>query len=211
MNTIVDKPIVLKLNKNWQQVGFGLVSKALVDLAAGQTCLALDINYKINEDGTPNLDEIEFVRPVVWDEWITLPVRSWEFGINTSKSRIRCPTITIAKNYGKMPERKWKGKPSKKAIWDRDGGVDQYTGLPLEYDDATLDHVIPKFHGGSDDWDNLALTHRQINQKKGHKKNEEIGLKLISKPYKPKPVPVWKLIQRPRHPDHSHFIIPVKK
>ena len=35
---------------------------------------------------------------------------------------------------------------------------------PVEEKDATLDHIIPRSHGGTSRWDNLQLAHRECNE-----------------------------------------------
>jgi 5-methylcytosine-specific restriction endonuclease McrA len=133
----------------------------------------------MNKDGTPNFSTPSLMNPVGWDEWIKLPIRDWDFSIRSAKLEIRVPTVLISKNYAKMPTVSFKGKPKKDALFIRDGGIDQYTGKELKYDDATVDHVIPKNRGGQDVWENVALTCHKINSEKGNKLNEEIGLKLL--------------------------------
>jgi 5-methylcytosine-specific restriction endonuclease McrA len=208
--SIINRTQVLKLNKAWQAVGQSTVGKALVDLAAGKCALALDIEYEKNERGEYILDENDWPsgqswpRPVTWEEWITLPVRPFDdaihYGRNGEKT-IRAPTVIIAKNFARMPKKTFKGKPSKDAIWIRDGGIDQYTGKKLRRDEATIDHVIPQSRGGQHTWENLALTAKEINSKKGNKLNNEIGLKLIREPKAPRPIPLSNLIREVKHPD----------
>ena len=120
---------------------------------------------------------------------------------------MRVPTVLIAKNFNKMPVKKFKGKPSKDAIWHRDGGIDQYTGKLLKREDATIDHVLPQSKGGKDTWENLVTTHRDINSEKGNSLNDEAGLKLIRVPKAPLPVPLSMLIREVRHRDWAPFLI----
>jgi hypothetical protein len=123
---------------------------------------------------------------------------------------MRAPTVLIARNFNKMPVKRFRGKPSKEAIRMRDADIDQYTGLPLKSEDATIDHIIPKSRGGDDTWENLVQTHKDINSKKGNKLNSEIGLRLIRAPKVPGPIPVNLLIKEARHPDWRPFLIKVK-
>jgi len=206
MSNIANRAIVLKLNKNWLPVGYSVVSKALVDLCAGEACMAVDIDYSRDEDGKPNFSHPTSMRPVDWDEWITLPIREWDLEIHSPSITIRVPTVIIAKNYAKMPVHTFRGKPSKKAVWKRDKGIDQYTGRALAEIDATLDHVIPRSKGGQSTWNNLVLAHKRLNWKKGNKLNEEVGLKLIRRPKAPEPVPASELIKEAKHIDWVHFI-----
>lgn len=211
MSNIADKAIVLKLNSRWEVVGYGIVADAIVDLVGGESLSALDIEYPLDENGNPNFNESPSMVPVNWEQWLTLPIRPWDLVIHSSKLSIRVPTVVIAKNYHKMPLKMWKGKPSKDAIYTRDGGIDQYTGKPLDKKFATIDHILPKSRGGSDDWTNLALTSKEINSAKGNRLNSEIGLKLLKQPMTPKPVPVSSLIKEIRHQDWNLFIDKAKK
>ncbi len=209
--SVINRTIVLKLNRNWQAIGVSTVAKAIVDLSAGQSAEALDFEYERDENGNYILDEHgmpakELIpRAVDWATWITLPVRSWEmddaihYG-NEGHKIMRAPTVLIAKNYYKMPRKSFKGKPSKDAIYLRDGGVDQYTGKKLKRDEATIDHVLPKSKGGKDEWENLALTSKDINSRKGNKLNHEAGLKLIRQPKAPKPMTAMEMIRDIKHP-----------
>lgn len=209
MNSIVNMNIVLKLNKAWQAVGTSTVAKAIVDLAAGQSALALDFeyekdengNYILGEDGKPVNDPIS-ATPTNWEDWIKLPCRSFDEVIHYGSMGdkvMRVPTVLIAKNFNKMPKKLFKGKPSKDAIYIRDGGIDQYTGKKLKRSEATVDHVIPSSRGGKDVWENLALTSKEINSKKGNRLNHEVGLKLIRQPKAPAPIPLFQLIREIKH------------
>jgi 5-methylcytosine-specific restriction endonuclease McrA len=207
MNDISQKSIVLKLNGNWERIGYGKVSDTIVDLVAGESIMALDINWQLKDDGMPDrTKDPEYINPVNWEDWIKLPIRPWDFIIHSQRLQIRVPTVVITKNYFKMPVKVWKGKPSKEAVYLRDGGICQYTGKFLDRKNATLDHVIPKSRGGSDDWDNVALSDKYLNHKKSNKLNHEIGLKLIRVPQRPKPIPVSALINEIRHADQEYFI-----
>jgi 5-methylcytosine-specific restriction endonuclease McrA len=208
MNNIANKAIVLKLNSNWQTIGYGTVADAIVDLVAGESIKTLDIQYPVDENGNPDRSVSPSMIPVDWETWITLPIRPWDDVIHSAKLSIRVPTVVIAKNYSKMPMKSWKGKPSKEAIFIRDGGKCQYTGKTLDKKEATIDHVLPKSRGGNDDWTNLALTSKSLNGKKGNSLNNEIGLKLIRQPFVPRPIPVSQLIREAKHPDWLLFINP---
>ena len=202
---IAHKQLVLMLNANWQPIGQKLVCDAIVDLCGGINSFALDIQYDTDKNGNP-VGGPTLIRPVSWDEWITLPVRNWDFSISSANLTIRVPTVLVAKNYHKMPKKTFRGKPSTDDLWIRDGGVDQYTGKKIERKNASADHVIPKSRGGGDTWENLVITEKKINSVKGNKLNNEVGLKLIRQPKKPDPVPVSKLIKEAKHIDHEHFI-----
>lgn len=210
MNNIAHKAIVLKLNKNWKPVGVELVGKTICDLITG-VIEAMDIVYATNEDGTPNFDTYEYVNPVNWDEWVKLPVRDWDLSIHSAHMHIRIPTVVITQNYSKIPEKKFRGKPTKEGLFIRDNGTNAYTGEELEFATATIDHVLPLSRGGSDTYDNTVLTSKEINNTKGNKLNSEAGLTLLVNPHNPKPIKVSHTIRKARHQDWKHFLLnPVK-
>lgn len=207
MNDITNKMIVLKLNALWQAVGYSSVAKAIVDLAGGNSAKALDLEYEIGDDGQPIGEPIS-MNPVGWEDWINLPVRSYDFEVhyaNGTKS-MRVPTILIAVNFSKMPMKNWNGRPSKESILVRDGNICQYTGRHLKKGEGNIDHVVPKDRGGRDTWENLVWSDKAINSKKSNKLNSEIGLRLIREPKTPKPMPVSALIRTCRHRDWRHFL-----
>jgi 5-methylcytosine-specific restriction endonuclease McrA len=220
MGNIINKVIVLKLNRAWQVVGTSTVGRAIVDLAAGLSSMALDIdyekdengNYILDENGIPEKDPISMI-PSDWDTWITLPVRPWEINdaihYANGNKMIRPITISIAKTFNKMPKKTFRGKPSKEAIWIRDNGTDQYTGKKLKREDATIDHIQPQSKGGRDTWENLVTTHKKINSEKGNRLNSEIGLKLIKQPKAPPPIPLSAMIRDVKHPTWKPFLITI--
>ena len=212
MNTVANKLICLNLNSTWQPVGFKTVKEAIIALCAADVegkanSLALDIDYNVLDNGEPDLSEPKSMIPVNWSDWITLPIRSWDFTISSPSMTIRVPTVIISANYSKMPMKHFKGKPSKDAIYNRDKGTCQYTGKKIDRHHATVDHVVPRSRGGEDTWTNLVLCSKEVNTKKGNSLNSEAGLQLLKVPLAPQPVPVYSLIREAKHNDWKHFLI----
>lgn len=209
--SIVNKNLCLNLNAHWQPIGFRSVRDAIIDLSGASlhvkpACLALDLNFELDEDGNPMYDKPTYMNAVTWDEWLELPIRDFDYVINTQHKKIRIPTITIASNFKKMPIKNFGDIPSKYDIYIRDGGICQYTGKKIHRSNGTIDHVIPKSKGGSNRWDNLVLCSKDVNTKKGNKSLKESGLKLRSVPRKPDAVPISHLITERNHPSWSIFL-----
>lgn len=206
MRNIADIQLVLKLNKHWGEVGTSSVGKALVDLVNG-VVHAFDIQWELDENGKPVENKRPvYVNPVPWDEWIKLPVMPWHLSIRSVKMEIRVPTVVIAQNYDKMPKKKPKKVPSNQGVKFRDGGRCQYTGRLLEDDEGSVDHVIPLSRGGTDTWDNVVWSAKDINATKGSKLNSEAGLRLIQPIKAPREVELWETIRKPMHPDWVPFM-----
>jgi hypothetical protein len=204
---IINAPIVLKLNKNWQALTQAQVGKTIVDMATG-VVMAMDIHYTLDDDGSPVGEPTHF-SPVSWEEWLKLPVRDFDLSVHYAGGNkiMRVPTVVIAQHFTKMPTKKFKAKPSKDGVYHRDGGIDQYTGKKLSREEMSIDHVIPKSKGGGDTWENWVTTSKEINSKKGDRLNSEVGLNLIRKPFKPNPIPLFALIKDAKHRDWEPFLI----
>ncbi len=208
MSDLLDKPIVLSLNRAWQVIGHRTVKQALVALNGGSgditAALGLDITYAQRADATWDFDRAIGLQPLAWAEWIKLPVREFDFAINTPNLRLRVPTVIICPNFDQMPVRT--PRLSRQAIFERDGGICQYTGKFVGKHGGNLDHVIPRHRGGRDTFENLVWAKREINSYKANRLPHEAGLKLIRRPRAPAPLPFSETLQTNRHPDWKHFI-----
>ena len=100
MNSLLDKPIVLSLNRAWQVIGHRTVKQALVALNGGgdglPPALGLDIAYPARADGSWDFDHPLFLNPLPWADWIKLPIRDFDFAIHTPRFAVRVPTVIVA-------------------------------------------------------------------------------------------------------------------
>ena len=180
MNDILNKTIVLVLNRNWQAINIRTPQDAFCQMA---TNVATALDIELGEDS-----RAQALRPVTWDEWITLPVREGDHAVRTAHSVIRVPTVIVAVNFAKVPKKR--PKLCAKTIRERDGNRCQYTGRLLRLDEGSLDHVVPRSRGGVDSWENLVWSAKDVNQRKADRLPHEAGLKLLSVPRAPKELPV---------------------
>src|SRR5579863_3147777 len=179
MNDRLNKATVLVLNRNWQAINVRTPQDAFCQMATN-AATALEI------DG-------ESIRPVTWDEWITLPVRPQDSAVLTVRGPIRVPTVIVALNYARVPKKR--PKLCARTIRERDGNRCQYTGRLLHPDEGSLDHVLPRSRGGRDTWENLVWSGKDVNARKGNRLPHEAGLKLLAVPRAPKDLPVTALIR----------------
>jgi 5-methylcytosine-specific restriction endonuclease McrA len=185
MSDILNKTIVLVLNRNWQAINIRTPADAFCQMATN-AATALDIELG---DGL----RAEALRPVTWDEWITLPVRASDHAVRTTRGAIRVPTVIVAVNFARVPKKR--PKLSAKNIRERDGNRCQYTGRLLHPDEGSLDHVVPRSRGGADTWENLVWSAKDVNQRRANRLPHEAGLKLLNVPRAPKELPVTALIR----------------
>jgi 5-methylcytosine-specific restriction endonuclease McrA len=191
MNDILNKSTVLVLNRHWQAIHVKTPAEAFC-MMASDAATALDIT------------EGNFL-PTKWSDWIALPVRDCDRAVNTPRGPVRVPTVIIAVNYAKVPLRR--PRFGARGIWDRDGGVCQYTGRKLDRNEGNIDHVVPRSRGGKTSWDNCVLAHREINGRKADRLPHEAGLRLRKRPSAPRALPASAFI-RNHHDvsDWQHFL-----
>jgi len=185
MSDILNKTIVLVLNRNWQAINIRTPADAFCQMATN-AATALDIELG---DGA----RAEALRPVTWAEWITLPIRDGDYAVRSAHSVIRVPTVIVAVNYARVPKKR--PKLCARTIRERDGNRCQYTGVLLRPDEGNLDHVVPRSRGGADTWENLVWSAKEVNQRKADRLPHEAGLTLLSVPRAPKELPVSAMIR----------------
>jgi 5-methylcytosine-specific restriction endonuclease McrA len=189
MTDILNKTIVLVLNRNWQAINIRTPQEAFCMMATNVgTALEIEVEDSAElERGSfrPPHSALRAskVRPVTWDEWITLPIRDGDNAVRTVRGAIRVPTVIVAVNYARVPKKC--PKLCARTIRERDGNRCQYTGVLLRSDEGSLDHVVPRSHGGADTWENLVWSSKQVNTRKGNRLPHEAGLKLLRIPRAP--------------------------
>ena len=180
MSDILNKSIVLVLNKNWQAINIRTPQEAFCQMATN-VATGLEIQGE------------DFIRPVTWDEWVTLPIREGDNLVRTARGPIRVPTVIVALNYTKVPKKR--PKLSTRNIRERDGNRCQYTGRVLHPDEGSLDHVVPRSRGGKNTWENLVWSSKDVNSRKGNRLPQEAGLTLLTVPRAPREMPVTAFIR----------------
>jgi 5-methylcytosine-specific restriction endonuclease McrA len=193
MNDILNKTIVLVLNRNWQAINIRTPQEAFCMMA---TNVATALDIELGDSAPAEADRAEALRPVTWDEWITLPIRPQDNAVQTVRGPIRVPTVIVAVNYARVPKKR--PKLCARAIRERDRNRCQYTGALLRPDEGSLDHVVPRSRGGKDAWENLVWSSKAVNARKGNRLPHEAGLKLLTVPRAPKELPVTALIRNPQ-------------
>jgi 5-methylcytosine-specific restriction endonuclease McrA len=185
MSDILNKAIVLVLNRNWQAINIRTPADAFCQMA---TNVATALDIELGEDSRAHA-----LRPVTWGEWITLPVREGDHAVRTAHSIIRVPTVIVAVNFAKVPKKR--PKLSARNIRERDGNRCQYTGRLLHPDEGSLDHVVPRSRGGAGTRENLVWSAKDVNQRKADRLPHEAGLKLLTVPRAPKELPATALLR----------------
>src|SRR5256885_6176370 len=93
MSDILNKTIVLVLNRNWQAINVRTPQEAFCMMATN-VATALEI------------DPADHIRPVTWDEWIALPVRPQDNAVQTVRGQVRVPTVIVAVDFAHVAKKR---------------------------------------------------------------------------------------------------------
>lgn len=105
---------------------------------------------------------------------------------NGEQSYIETPSIIAVKGHGFDFKKHNKVVLTNPTLFARDRHVCAYCGKHfVSRYDLSRDHIIPRYHGGVDEWTNVVTACFNCNQKKGCKSLKEAGLELRYIPYEP--------------------------
>jgi len=163
---------VLVLNKFWQPL-------YLISIEEGVNLIFQERGKIVLEDyGLLDLNDWLSYSEIILEEKKDLKY------IKTKTKKLIKPYVIIMHENSYQP--RIEISFSRKLIEVRDRGRCQYCGKKLSGKDKTIDHIIPKSRGGQNKWENVVLCCKKCNKKKGNKTPEEVGMKLLKEPKKPK-------------------------
>lgn len=192
MNPHLHERTVLVLNRHWTAVDAITPAEAFSHLSAG-TARALEISGN------------ESIRPLDWTAWSGLPVCDGHRAIGTPRGPVRIPTVILLNRFAEMPRHI--PRFGLRGIWQRDGGLCQYTGRALAPGEGDIDHILPRSRGGATSWENCVLSDRRVNRRKGARTPEEAGLRLLRRPGPPRAQPAIATIRNQYHiPEWDLFL-----
>ncbi|MBI4858811.1 MAG: HNH endonuclease [Candidatus Riflebacteria bacterium] len=77
---------------------------------------------------------------------------------------------------------------SRSSVFWRDQYTCQYDGKVYRPNELTIDHVVPKSHGGRSIWENVVTCCTSCNRRKGGRTPDQAGMLLIRPPRRPQGV-----------------------
>jgi 5-methylcytosine-specific restriction endonuclease McrA len=109
----------------------------------------------------------------------------WEASLFSAEGEaVARPSVVRLRNQVRRPLPEL--RLSRRSVFARDNYTCQYCGSTKE---LTIDHVVPKRHGGGMSWENLVTCCRKCNTKKGDKSADKVGMKLMRAPRRPRYTP----------------------
>lgn len=202
-DSLLDKPIVLILNRLWIPIAWKTPKEAIKSLCCenGQDAC----NFVLDVITEPETGTIVDAVRYTWDEWIELPVEPRHLPILTKSRPVRCPTVVISGAYEENPVKAVSF--SSEAIRRRDGDTCQVSGKKLKPGEGNLGHIKARAKGGKKTFDNIVWMDRALNSLQGTRTPEEMGWTLAKKPAAPKAVPASFKITDPKLPEHKPLVI----
>ncbi|MEW6203107.1 MAG: HNH endonuclease [bacterium] len=129
--------------------------------------------------------------------------------VHSPRREIRLPSVIRMVYYIKMP--RLNIPFSRTNVFMRDRFTCQYCGTIHQAANLTLDHVIPRSHGGTTCWENVVTACRQCNIAKGDCTPDEADVSLIRNPKAPHYFPVIHLHFREEWSKYIPYAIPLPK
>lgn len=180
MKALLHSSLVLQINRCWQPLEMRTVRSALSRMFdQSSDCPVLGLDVVLNHDGTLSNQSVAYE----WADWVKLPVRPTDDAIgmtNGSKAhgvQVRVPRVVIAQGFADVP--KIRLEFNKRGLYTRDRGKCGYCGVLLHYDEATIDHVIPRKQKGPTTWENCTIACEPCNFGKADRTPAQAGLRLL--------------------------------
>lgn len=172
---------VLVLNKSWIPINVTIVKDAI------NLIFRENASIIAHEDLLDNFNKVisQKYSIINYNDWIEISEFVKEdYGlIRSSRRKHFRPRVVLLNRYAGYPN--YYIKLSRNGIYSRDEGLCQYCLNEVSKCEFTIDHVRPKSKGGRTEWDNLVLSCKFCNAKKGDKTLLESSMTLNKKPIKP--------------------------
>jgi HNH endonuclease len=116
--------------------------------------------------------------------WRHVPIRAADDGLPIVGGEVRVPRVLHLLRYDRAP--RISVRLTRRNLMLRDGFQCQYCGKRPSHRDLNVDHVVPRSRGGGDSWENLVVSCRFCNLKKGRRTPLEAGMALLRAPHRPR-------------------------
>ncbi|MDB4676727.1 HNH endonuclease [bacterium] len=108
--------------------------------------------------------------------------------LQTVRFELRVPRILRLTRFEKMPLQTMRF--NRKNLFARDENKCQYCGREAPTNQLSMDHVVPRSHGGKTSWENIVCCCIRCNSRKGGRTPKEARMKLLTRPSKPRINPI---------------------
>ncbi|SMP44230.1 5-methylcytosine-specific restriction endonuclease McrA [Neorhodopirellula lusitana] len=118
---------------------------------------------------------------------------------------IKVPRIVRLTRFDRMPVQSVRF--NRRNLFARDEYRCQYCGKAEPLNKLSLDHVVPRSHGGATTWENIVCSCVRCNSRKGGRTPQQARMKLLTKPAKPRFNPLMtQSVDDPRYESWKTFL-----
>ncbi len=130
------------------------------------------------------------------------PDEDWIRSVNFE---VCVPRVLRLLYYDRVP--KQRVRLNRRNIFARDANLCQYCGKRFPTSELSLDHVLPTCRGGGASWENLVCACVKCNVRKGGRTPRQAGMKLITKPVRPRCSPLLTMkLGNPKYSSWKTFL-----
>jgi 5-methylcytosine-specific restriction endonuclease McrA len=176
VSAVLQRP-TLVLNRHWQPVNVATVARSLVMVWNEAARFVDPDDYQLYS----------------WHDWTLLRPEVDEPFIQAVTMRLRVPEVIALTTYDRMPEASVSF--SRRNIFKRDRYTCQYCGAQPGTEELSIDHVVPRSHGGASTWDNCVLACITCNKNKADRTPDQAHMRLRTRPVRP----TWKPLYAEHH------------
>lgn len=125
--------------------------------------------------------------------------------LQTTRFELRIPRILRLTRFEKMLMQTVRF--NRKNLFARDDQTCQYCGRHAPLSQLSMDHVIPRSHGGSTSWENIVCCCLKCNGRKGGRTPKQARMKLLRTPARPRVNPLMvQNVDDPRYASWKTFL-----
>ncbi|EMI44472.1 HNH endonuclease [Rhodopirellula sp. SWK7] len=118
---------------------------------------------------------------------------------------VKVPRIARLTRFDRMPAQTVRF--NRRNLFARDEYRCQYCGKVEPVNKLSLDHVVPRSHGGATTWENIVCSCLRCNSRKGGRTPQQARMKLLTNPAKPRFNPLMThSIDDPRYESWKTFL-----
>lgn len=177
-----------------------ILNRSWIALTTTSVRNALSLVYR----GVARVIEPDTYQTYDFDSWAELAIRAGEPRIRTVRLEIPVPEVILLTHHDKMPRRHVPF--SRRNLYRRDKGRCQYCGKRVPTQELSIDHVVPRSHGGRTAWENCVLACIPCNVRKGNRPPRQAGMTLQVRPGRPGWSPCIQVSLRRRRASWERFV-----
>ncbi len=163
--SLLDRP-TLVLNRSWLPIHVTPARRAITLVYRGVASVVQTDTY----------ETFDFLA------WARQPVAPGKC-VRTVRLRIPLPEVIVLRSFDRVTRRHIPF--TRRNLFRRDRLRCQYCGCRPGTKNLTIDHVQPRRLGGVTSWTNCVLACAKCNGRKGGRRPEEVGMRLLQRPVQP--------------------------